>query len=149
MAALPSATLFYVANVLLHVVLGLAGVVVLCWQWRRSPKIAALVGAALLGGFLVVKGAVTDNRWVLWMHVALGVVGLAILLPRGRWRTGFAALAILAAVLRFGTGSPTGAGLACRRLDFAGLGELPVALLQRLFTGDHDGKLLIQVSPEP
>jgi hypothetical protein len=57
----------------LHVVLGLAGVVALCWQWRRSPKIAALVIAALLGGFLVVKGAVTDNRWALWAHRA-GVV---------------------------------------------------------------------------
>ena len=30
-AALPSATIFYVANVLLHVIFGLAGVVVLCW----------------------------------------------------------------------------------------------------------------------
>jgi len=101
-AALPSATIFYVANVLLHVVLGLAGVVVLCWQWRRSPKITVLVVAALLGGFLVVKGAVTDNRWALWAHIALGIVGLAMLLPRGRWRAGLAALAILAAALRFG-----------------------------------------------
>jgi len=81
-AALPSATIFYVANVLLHVILGLAGVVVLCWQWRRSPKIAVLLIAALLGGFLVVKGAVTDNRWAVWAHVALGVAGLAILLSR-------------------------------------------------------------------
>ena len=61
-AALPSATLFYVANVLLHVVIGLAGVIVLCWQWRRSPKIALLVVAGLLGAFLVAKGTVTDNR---------------------------------------------------------------------------------------
>ena len=101
-AALPSATIFYVANVLLHVVLGLAGVIVLCWQWRRSPKIAVLVVTALLGGFLLVKGAITDNRWALWSHIALGVVGLAILLPRGRWRAGLAALTILAATLRFG-----------------------------------------------
>src|SRR5690349_2522018 len=101
-AALPSATMFYVANVLLHVIVGLGGVVVLCWQWRRSPKIAALVIAALLGGFLLVKGAVTDNRWVLWAHIALGVAGLTLLLPRGRWRASLAALAIMAAALRFG-----------------------------------------------
>ena len=81
---------------------GLAGVILLCWQWRRSPKTAVLVISALLGGFLVVKGAVTDNRSALWAHIGLGVVGLAILLPRGRWRTGLAALTILAAVLRFG-----------------------------------------------
>jgi Cytochrome c554 and c-prime/Tetratricopeptide repeat len=101
-AALPSATIFYVANVLLHVVAGAAGVGVLCWQWRRSPKITPLAIAALLGGFLVVKGAITANRWALWMHIALGVAGLAILLPRGRWRTALAGLAIVAAALRFG-----------------------------------------------
>jgi len=101
-AALPSATLFYVANMLLHLVLGLAGVVALCWQWRRSPKIAVLVVAAMLGGFLVAKGAVTDNRWVLWAHIALATGGLALVLPSGRWRAGLAALAILAAALRFG-----------------------------------------------
>src|SRR5579862_1499770 len=81
-AALPSATIFYVANVMLHLALGAAGVAVLCWQWRRSPKIAALILAALLGLFLLVKGAVSDNRWALWAHVALGVAGLAMLLPR-------------------------------------------------------------------
>src|SRR4029077_13411449 len=80
-AALPSATLFYVANVLLHVVLGLSGVVVLCWHWRHSPKIAVLVVAAALGAFLVAKGAVTDNRWVLWAHIALASGGLALVLP--------------------------------------------------------------------
>jgi len=101
-AALPSATIFYVANVLLHIALGLAGAVVLCWQWRRSPKIAILLVAALLGGFLVVKGATTDNRWVLWIHIALGIAGLAVLLPPGRWRVALAALTIVAGVLRLG-----------------------------------------------
>ena len=64
-AALPSATIFYVANVLLHVVSVSPASSLLCWQWRRSPKIAVLIAAALLGGFLVVKGAITDNRWAL------------------------------------------------------------------------------------
>ncbi len=101
-AALPSATIFYVANVLLHVVLGLAGAVLLCWQWRRSPKVAVLAVAGLLGGFLLIKGAVYDNRWALWAHVALAVIGMALLLPTARWRTGLAVLAVAAAALRFG-----------------------------------------------
>ena len=101
-AALPSATIFYVGNVLLHVGLGLAGVLVLCWQWRRSPKTALLVAAALLGGFLLVEGATTDHRLALWGHIVLAVTGLALLLPSARWRAALATLAIAAAALRFG-----------------------------------------------
>jgi Flp pilus assembly protein TadD len=100
-AALPSPTIFYVGNVLLHVVLGLAGAVLLCWQWRRSPRIAVLVIAGLLGGFLLVKGAVYDNRWALWAHVALAVAGVALVLP-ARWRVGLAVLVVAAAAFRFG-----------------------------------------------
>jgi Flp pilus assembly protein TadD len=101
-AALPSATIFYVGNVLLHVLLGLAGVIALCWQSRRSPKITLLVLAALLGGFLIAKGAVTDNRYALWAHITLAVAGLAILVPQGRWRAGLVVLTLAAAALRFG-----------------------------------------------
>jgi Flp pilus assembly protein TadD len=101
-AALPSPTIFYVANMLLHVVLGLAGAALLCWQWRRSPRMAVLAAAGLLGGFLLIKGAVYDNRWALWAHVALAVIGMALLLPTARWRTGLAVLAVAAAALRFG-----------------------------------------------
>jgi Flp pilus assembly protein TadD len=101
-AALPSATIFYVANILLHLALGIAAVVILCWQWRRSPKIAPLILAALLGGFLLLRGAIRENRWALWAHVALAVFALAMLLPRGRWRAGLSALTLAALALRFG-----------------------------------------------
>ena len=101
-AALPSATVFYVANVLLHVMLGVIGLIVLCWQWRRSPRITVLMVAALLGGFLLMKGATTENRWALWGHVVLALIGLAMLLPSARWRGAIAVLAVSAAALRFG-----------------------------------------------
>ena len=48
-AALPSATIFYVANVLLHLVLGAAGVGWLLWKWRRSARALPLAAAALAG----------------------------------------------------------------------------------------------------
>lgn len=101
-AALPSPTIFYVANVLLHIVLGLAGVAVLCWQWRRSPKTGVLLLAALLGGYLAVKGATSDQRAVLYAHILLGAGGAAILLPAGWWRRSVALLAVAAAFVRFG-----------------------------------------------
>jgi len=41
-AALPSATIFYVANVVLHLALGTAAVLWLGFIWRRSPKVAPL-----------------------------------------------------------------------------------------------------------
>jgi tetratricopeptide (TPR) repeat protein len=101
-AALPSATIFYVANVLLHPLVGIAALVVLCWQWRRNPKIALLLASTLLGGFLLIEGATNDHRWVLWGHIALGVVGLGVLLPSPRWCTALAILTLAAAVLHFG-----------------------------------------------
>jgi tetratricopeptide (TPR) repeat protein len=99
-AALPSATVFYIANVLLHLVLGAAVVLWLGWTWRRSPKVLPLVVAGAFGCYLIFTGATTDHRLVLWGHIVLAVVGLAILLPR--WSAGFALLTVLAATLRFG-----------------------------------------------
>src|SRR5579864_8060471 len=96
-AALPSATVFYIANVLLHLVLGAAVVV---WLLRRNhqTKSVPLALGAILGIYLIFGGATTDHRGIVIAHVAFGVAGLAILLPR--WRAPLAALTILAAVLR-------------------------------------------------
>ena len=99
-AALPSATIFYVANVLLHLVLGAAAVVWLFRIHRRSAKFIPLALAALLGIYLIFKGAVTTNRWVVAAHIAFAVAGLALLLPKSR--SALAVLAVAAAVLRFG-----------------------------------------------
>ena len=101
-AALPSATIVYVANVLLHPLLGIAAVVFLWRQWRRSPKAALLAASAILGGYLLVVGATTAHRWALWSHIALAVAGLAILLPSARWRAALGVLVVTAALLRFG-----------------------------------------------
>lgn len=99
-AALPSPAIFYVANVLLHLALGVAAIV---WLFKRrgwSAKMMPLALTALLGVYLIFTGAVTSNRWVVAAHIALGVAGLAVLLPR--WRLALAVLTIAAAALRFG-----------------------------------------------
>ena len=70
-AALPSATIFYVANVLLHPLVGIAALVVLCWQWRRNPKIALLLASTLLGGFLLIEGA--TNGSPPWFRIRVAI----------------------------------------------------------------------------
>ncbi|MBZ5725976.1 MAG: tetratricopeptide repeat protein [Acidobacteriia bacterium] len=99
-AALPAPTVFYIGNVVLHLGLGAAVVVWLGYTRRRSAKIVPLAAAAVLGAWLIAVGATTDHRLVLWAHVALAVVGLAILLPR--WSAALAVLTVLAVALRFG-----------------------------------------------
>lgn len=101
-AALPSATIFYVANVLLHIVLGAAAVWLFGRQWRRSPRMALLAVAAVLGVYLLLTGTLRSNYWALWTHIIAGVAGLAVLLPSARWRLGLAALTVAALALRFG-----------------------------------------------
>ena len=98
--ALPSATIFYVANVLLHLVLGFAVTAWLCWAWRRSPKFIPLAAAGLLGIYLIARGATSDHRTALWLHIALAVIGLLTLVPRVR--TLLVTLCLLAIVFRFG-----------------------------------------------
>ncbi len=99
-AALPSATVFYVANVLLHIVLGAAGVGWLLWKWRRSARALPLAAAALAGLYLIFAGATFDHRAVLWAHILLATAGLAILMPR--WSAPLAVTFALALSLRFG-----------------------------------------------
>ncbi|MSV31415.1 MAG: tetratricopeptide repeat protein [Bryobacterales bacterium] len=100
-AALPLPNVFYVANVVLHLALGAAVVLWLGFQWKRSPKVVPLTLAGILGVYLIFAGATTDHRVTLWAHIALGVIGLAILLPR--WRVSLALLALAAGGVRWGT----------------------------------------------
>jgi tetratricopeptide (TPR) repeat protein len=99
-AAAPSPTVFYIANVLLHLLLGAGAVVWLGFMYRRSRRIVPLLMAGVLGVYLTFAGATTDHRAVLLAHIALAVVGLALLRPR--WSAPLAALVAIALALRFG-----------------------------------------------
>ena len=97
-AAMPAASVFYIANVLLHLVLGTAAVAWLVATARRSLRSVPLLIGGLLGGWLIFRGATSSHRGILWAHLALAVIGLALLKPR--WRGGLVVLAVVAAAVR-------------------------------------------------
>ncbi len=105
LVAFTSATLFYMANVLLHLGLGLALTPALSHLWRRA-RIAAFLFAfsAAMGLYLVVAGNTAGNRWVLWMHICAAAGGVSAMVPwlwqtaSPRFRTAFAAAVVFAAM---------------------------------------------------
>jgi Flp pilus assembly protein TadD len=110
-AAFSHASIFYMANVLLHLMLGL-GLMVLAANWVRRypvPGIAFLL-AGLPAIFLAIRGNTLDHRWVLWTHIGLAVFAVAIIgvrlfhdrAPRP-WRTAFVSAAVLLALLPAGS----------------------------------------------
>jgi Flp pilus assembly protein TadD len=100
-AALPSPTVFYMANVVLHLGLGGALAAWLLCLWRRDRRASLLAIGAVLGVYLIFGGATRDHRWILWSHIALGTIGAGILLPR--WRGPIAVLAMVTAAFRLST----------------------------------------------
>lgn len=89
LAAFASATVFYMANVLFHVALGLVLAVATAFLLRRSRGLAEGVPTALgfflvsclAGVYLTWKGSLLELRWVLLTHVIAGALGVAALIP--------------------------------------------------------------------
>jgi len=85
-AAFPSATIFYVGNVVLHLGLGVALMIAAGFAIRRYPREGgALLAAGLPALYLVLRGNTLDHRWVLWLHVTLAVAAVALLAARTRY----------------------------------------------------------------
>ena len=77
LAAFPQPTIFYMANVVLHLVLGLALMVAAVVLLRRFGwPIALLLVAGLPAIYLVVRGNTLDHRAILWAHIALAVAAV-------------------------------------------------------------------------
>ena len=71
------ATIFYEANVLLHLALGVALAVAATFAVQRYPLAAGVfIAAALPAVFLIFKGNTLDHRGILWAHIALGLFAL-------------------------------------------------------------------------
>ncbi len=89
LAAFASATVFYMANVLLHVVLGVVLAGALLLLVRRSREVAhgaatalsAFLICFLAGAYLTWKGSLIELRWVLWVHVIAGGLCVAAAVP--------------------------------------------------------------------
>jgi hypothetical protein len=102
--AFPRASVFYMANVVLHLALGSALMAVAAFFVKRHPQPA---GGFLLSGlpalYLVFYGNTRDHHFVLWLHIALALVALPLIssaLTRGRQlvRGAFAAALLLVLV---------------------------------------------------
>src|SRR5258706_8969731 len=93
-AAFATPSIFYMGNVLVHLVLGLVLAIVLIFLLRKdttllsgAPSALGLFGVALLLGLFLVKvGNITENRWAFWAHIASAGLGLAALIPFVRKR---------------------------------------------------------------
>ena len=98
-AAFPRPTVFYMANVVLHLALGVGLMAAALPLARRYPREAgAFVLAGLPALYLAVQGNTLDHRWVLWLHIALALIAVgfaAIHLRRSRAFQAAAALLIL------------------------------------------------------
>jgi tetratricopeptide (TPR) repeat protein len=97
LAAFSHATIFYEANVMLHLALGLALALVAARYVRQYPiECGIFLGAVLVAIYLVFRGNTYDQRGVLWLHIGLAEVALAIIGWRFiRPRAGVAAIAAL------------------------------------------------------
>ncbi len=104
--AFPAANLFYLANVLLHVLLGIGLSIGLWFSGRevfrrvRSNLRTALVlsACAVLGGVLCIVGATRPNLTIVIAHGAFGFAG-ALLLALGRRDRRIASILALALLL--------------------------------------------------
>jgi len=81
-AALPTPTIFYMTNVLLHLMLGVVLTIAVFVVMKRFPVAAGffLVSAAL-GTYIAVRGNTMNHRWALWAHIAAAGIALGAFWP--------------------------------------------------------------------
>ena len=88
-AAFASPTIFYMSNVVLHLLMGTALAILLLWFIREMRVAGALfLVAALAGIFLAVRGNTTPHRAVLQAHIIVAALALLAFLPYVLRRTG-------------------------------------------------------------
>jgi tetratricopeptide (TPR) repeat protein len=110
-AAFSQASIFYMANVLFHLALGVVLMVVAAlWMRRRPLECGAFLVAGLPAIYLAVRGNTMDHRWVLWVHIALAaaavvIIGLRVFRPGvpPTWQRAFVTAAALLVLLPAGS----------------------------------------------
>jgi tetratricopeptide (TPR) repeat protein len=80
LAAFPQPTIFYMANVVLHLLLGIGVMAAALVLLRRLgwPS-AILLIAGLPAIYLAVRGNTLDHRAILWLHIALAVAAVIVI----------------------------------------------------------------------
>lgn len=100
LAAYPAASLFYMGNVVAHLGVGLPLMVAAVWSLKRYPREAgAFLAAGCVALPLLVIGNTLDHRFILWLHIALGVAAAAFVTLRFRRQLPIAVPACVVAVL--------------------------------------------------
>src|SRR5262249_39811702 len=88
------ASIFYEANVLLHLGLGLAlGAAALSYARRYPQECGAFIVSAVVALYLVFRGNLVEHRWALWMHIVLALAAL-VLIGR-KYRVAYAGVALV------------------------------------------------------
>ncbi len=104
-AAFASPTIFYMGNVVLHLVVGLGLTLTVVAMFQRWPSLAVgLAGAALAGVVLAVIGNTQPHRWLLGLHIMFGLVALGASMWF-KWMRLALVVALALQVFRF-TGKP-------------------------------------------
>ena len=83
LVAFPSATVFFMANVVLHLAAGVALMMAALFLFRRYPRESgAFIAAGLPALFLALRGNTLDHRWILWLHILLAAAAVAAIVVR-------------------------------------------------------------------
>jgi tetratricopeptide (TPR) repeat protein len=97
LAAFAHATIFYEANVVLHLTLGWALAFVAVRYVRQYPIDSGIfLAAAFVAFYLVIRGNTYDHRGALWLHIALAELALALIGWRLIRSRGYRALGVAA-----------------------------------------------------
>ncbi|HTP35150.1 MAG TPA: tetratricopeptide repeat protein [Candidatus Acidoferrales bacterium] len=98
LAAFAQASIFYEANVLLHLGLGLAlAVAAIGWLHRYPRECGAFIASAAAAMYLVFRGNLVEHRWALALHILLALAALMII--GLRYRIAFVGVACVLAGL--------------------------------------------------
>ncbi len=80
LAAFAHASIFYEANVLLHLGLGLVlAAAAVRWARRYPQQCGAFLLSAIPAIYIVIRGNTFQHRWVLWLHIGLALTALALI----------------------------------------------------------------------
>ena len=82
LAGFPSATAFYIANVILHMALGAFAGVLAVLASRIERRALWMAVASVSGIVLAIAGNTRDHQLVLWIHIALSLVAVGVLFAR-------------------------------------------------------------------